>query len=201
MRRLCEEIDGMGVINARALALRSTRLWVERVVVGLSLCPWARAPSVGGTIRYAFTVDDDHEQLLTRVRSEVLRLRDDAPDSFETTLLVAPRACSGDFLEFCGLVQDAEAALSDEGLEEEFQLVGFHPQHCFAGEAHSDAGNFVNRSPYPMVHILRQDDVTRAVDSHPDSLEVPNINRRQLKALGAEHMQTLLNDCCAPEEL
>ena len=174
------------VAGSEASALRETRLWVERVVIGLSLCPWARAPSEEDAIRYAYIdapCPGEDARILAELRREIELLRSCA--ELETTVLIAPSAYREDFLGFCALVQDAEEALlHEEGLEDDFQIVGFHPQHQFAGYRYNDPGNFANRSPHPMFHILKQESVTRAVESHTDTLDVPRANQQRLRSIG-----------------
>ena len=109
-------------------------------------------------------------------------------------MLVAPQYSPDDFLAFNEFVQDAEAYLRRAELDDTFQLVAFHPQFCFAGENPDDASNYVNRAPHPAIHLLLQDDVTAAVDSHPNSLEVPQINKKELRKLGVAQMRRLVSD-------
>ena len=113
----------------------------------------------------------------------------------ETTIVVAPHAFPLDFIAFNEFVQDVDDFLHEERLDEQFQLVGFHPHFRFAGEEPDDPGNYVNRSPIPAFHLLRQEDVTKAVDSSPTSLEVPVVNQERLRELGASRLRELLRDC------
>jgi hypothetical protein len=106
----------------------------------------------------------------------------------ETTIVVAPRAHREQFEEFYGLVQDVEEELRERELDEEFQVVAFHPLFRFGGEPADDPGNFVNRSPHPALHILRQDAVTEAVESHTNSMDVPTANKQLLRSMGASEM-------------
>lgn len=177
---------------APRVAVAATRLWVERVVIGLSLCPWA-AP-VRESIRYAHTPAANAADTFGSLLREVELLRSEA--EIATTILVAPGFERDDFAAFNAFVQDAEEYFRTEGLDDDFQLVGFHPSHVFAGEEPSDAGNFANRSPFPMLHLLRQESVTVAVDGH-ESLEVPHVNAALLRRTGSEALQAELRRACA----
>ena len=152
--------------SRRHHAIQSSRLWVERVVLGLSLCPWALPVYEQGAIRYAFTEarlpDARGERRLLETALQECSLLSSAT-GHSTTIIVAPDASPDDFRVFLDACGEVESALAEAGLDAAFQAVAFHPLFCFAGEPADDPGNFVNRSPHPMLHLLRQDDVTAAL--------------------------------------
>ncbi len=175
--------------------LVATRLWVERVVIGLSLCPWASP--VKDRIRYCLERSADPPELFTRLLAELQLLARSDPSEVETTVLVAPNVCTDDFDSFHAFVTDVSEFLEDEGLADHFQLVGFHPAHRFEGDEPDAPGNYVNRSPYPMVHVLREASVSAAVDAQPAAgTEVPRANQQLLSRLGSQHLAEMLRGAC-----
>ena len=171
----------------------AVRLWVERVVIGLALCPWARpVHTERSALRFAQTGATCTEGLLCSTLQEMDLLS--LPGSrHESTMLVAPLAFPDDFIAFNNFVNDVELWLRQERRDEEFQLIGFHPQFLFAGADPDDAANFVNRSPHPVLHVLRQEDVTAAVDAHPDSLSISKVNQRLLRSMGGARLRQLVS--------
>ena len=171
-------------------AIRATRLWLERVVIGLSLCPWARPPYERGGVRIATTEASTPEDLSVALFREIALLQHEAETPPETSILVCPQAFPEDFVAFAEFVADAEELIRLKDLDDEYQLVAFHPQFRFADEDADDASNFVNRSPYPALHILTQQSVTQAVDLQSELAEsTPTTNQALLRKLGAEHMR------------
>ena len=172
------------------VAVVATRLWVERVVIGLSLCPWAGPAAV--TTRYAHVATHDAGGVAAAVLAEMDLLARSPPSELETTVLVAPEFCADDFGGFNAFRADMDALLLSEGLDSDFQIVGFHPDHRFAGESADEAGNYANRAPHPALQLLRQPSVTAAVDGHRSSLAVPEDNARRLRALGGSALAEML---------
>jgi hypothetical protein len=171
------------------LCIRSaTQRWVRRVVVGLELCPFARREVEGDRVRYAVTDATSPEDLLRDLGRELARLGDDA--GIETTLLVHPFVL-GDFLRFNDFLDDVDALLAAQGWVGEIQVASFHPAYRFAGTDETDAANFTNRSPYPMLHLLREASVERAVAAHPDIEHVPERNVALLRRLGLDGLRRL----------
>ena len=153
----------------------------------MSLCPWAKPVHDRAALRFVHTEAACTESLFAGVLHEMNLLSSPECD-WETTILVAPDAFPADFPEFNNFVLDCEEWLREEELDEQFQLVAFHPEFAFAGEEPTDAGNFVNRSPHPALHLLRQDDVTAAIDASEAALELPMANAKRLREIGAERM-------------
>ena len=164
---------------AKSCPVEACRTWVDSMVIGLSLCPWAKPVRDSGGLRYSVTHAREAESLSAALLHEIDLLQ--ADPEIETTIPVHPHIFADDFLAFTQYTQNTEAWMQDEGLVDDFQLVGFHPAHQFMNEESEDAGNFANRSPYPMIHLLRQESVTDAVDEHPNSVAIAQANARLLR--------------------
>lgn len=177
-------------------ALRQTRAWVEHAVVGLNLCPFAKAPMVKGQIRYVLDETDDPRVLLESLCAEMRALVDADPAEVETTLLVHPNVL-GDFMDFNDFLDAADAALEDMGLDGVLQIASFHPQYQFAGTDADDLGNATNRSPHPTLHLLREASVDRAVAASADAGAIVEANLRTLESLGREGWAAVQAACNA----
>lgn len=171
----------MPVDAASAAAL--TRAWVEHAVIGLGLCPFARAPQRQGRVRYAVSAAAAPQALLDELLEELRRLVTTPAEELETTLLVIPRALT-DFDDFQDFVAAAESALDALGLEGVVQLASFHPDFRFEGTAADDVTNATNRSPFPTLHLLREESMERAVEAHGDPDRIVEANLATLRALG-----------------
>ena len=171
-------------------SITETRAWVERVVIGLKLCPFAPAPALKGTIRYAMSEAETPEALLEDLATELQRLVDAPPERIETTVLIHPRVLQ-DFADFNDFLDIADEALQTMGLEGEIQIASFHPQYQFAGTGFDDIGNETNRSPYPTLHLLREESVARAVDAFGDTRSISTDNLATLEKLGPEGLAAL----------
>ena len=165
-------------------ALARTRAWVEHAVVGLNLCPFAKAPMVKGQIRYVLNETDDPRVLLDALCAEMQALVAADPDKIETTLLVHPNALT-DFLDFNDFLEAADAALADLGLDGVLQIASFHPHYQFDDTDEDDLGNATNRSPFPTLHLLREASVDRAVEAFPEAEAIFESNIERMEALGA----------------
>lgn len=171
-----------------------TRRWVERFVVGLNLCPFA-APLLRdgdrGRLRIAVCTATDIEQLATAVLDELELLRATPEAELTTSLLVFERALADfdDYLDFLALAEDL---LHDSGLEGSLQIASFHPDYQFEGSPVHDVANFTNRAPYPMLHFLREDTVSRALERYADPEAIPLRNIERLRALGNDAVRELL---------
>ena len=171
-------------------SVTATRAWVERVVIGLQLCPFAPAPALKGTIRYAMSEAETPEALLEDLAAELQRLVDAPSEQLETTVLIHPRVLQ-DFADFNDFLDIADEALQTMGLEGEIQIASFHPQYQFAGTGFDDIGNETNRSPYPTLHLLREESIARAVDAFGDTGSISTANLATLEKLGAEGLEAV----------
>jgi hypothetical protein len=168
-----------------------TRAWVERVVIGLKLCPFAPAPASRGLIRYETSMATTPETLLEDLAAELQRLVAVPAEELETTLLIHPYVLQ-DFHDYNDFLVVADEALVMLGLEGEIQVASFHPDYQFAGTSADDIGNATNRSPYPTLHLLREASIERAVDSYGDTAAIPAANIKTLQRLGHEGLDALL---------
>jgi hypothetical protein len=171
----------------------ATRRWIERAVVGLNLCPFARAPMVQQKIRYVVSHARDTDALLDDLLGELQSLNAISADECETTLLIHPHVL-GDFLDYNDFLDSADAAVETLGLEGELQVASFHPHYQFADSAPDDIENFSNRSPYPTLHLLREASVERAMEAMTDTDAIYRRNQDTLQRLGTEGWQALWTD-------
>ena len=171
-----------------------TRAWVARAVVGLNLCPFAKAVQLKGQIRCVVSDAGDAEALLATLCDELRRLADADPAQVDTTLLVHPRVLT-DFDDFNDFLDAADAAVDALGYTGVFQIASFHPQYRFAGSASDDLGNATNRSPYPTLHLLREASIERALRAFPAPESIYENNIRTLQALGADGWKALQAQC------
>ena len=163
--------------------LADTRRWLERAVIGLNLCPFAKAVHAKDQVRYVLSDAREPRDLLEQLGEELLRLRDTPAGEIDTTLLVHPLVL-GDFLDYNDFLDDADALVGALGLDGVLQVASFHPDYRFAGADEDDITNCSNRSPYPMLHLLREDSVARAVAAYPDPDAIVERNQHTLRALG-----------------
>jgi hypothetical protein len=170
--------------------IASTRQWLEKAVIGLDLCPFAKAVHVRNQIRYAVSEAETPEELLGELVGELQDLVAADPDEIETTLLIHPRVLI-DFLDYNDFLNVADAAVAELGLEGVIQIASFHPQYQFAGTKPEDVENYTNRSPYPMLHLLREASVERAVAAFPEASRIYEKNIATLRRLGAEGWRRL----------
>ena len=162
---------------------RQTRAWVEQAVVGLNLCPFAKAPMAKGQIRYVVSETTDPRVLLDELGAQMTALVAADPSEVETTLLIHPNVLL-DFLDFNDFLEAADAALEELGLGGVLQIASFHPDYQFDGTEPDDIGNASNRAPYPTLHLLREASVDRAVEAFPEAEAIFENNLRTLEALG-----------------
>ncbi len=169
----------------------ATRRWLERAVIGLNLCPFAKAVYVKEQVRFVLSEATTPEALREELASELALLAATEPEQTDTTLLVHPQVL-GDFLEYNDFLDQADSVIAFLGLEGHIQVASFHPQYQFAGTAFEDVGNCSNRSPYPMLHLLREASIDRAVAAFPDPDVIVERNIATLEKLGIEGYRRLL---------
>lgn len=171
-----QESDADRAIVARIIS------WVERVVIGLGLCPFAKAVQAKGQVRYVLCQAESTQALLADLKTELLALAAADETRVDTTLLIHPRVL-GDFLDYNDFLSEADALLVDLQLEGVLQIASFHPDYCFAGSPADDPANLSNRSPYPLLHLLREASVTRALDTLPEPSAIYERNIQTLRAM------------------
>jgi hypothetical protein len=165
--------------------LRDTRNWLERAVIGLNLCPFAKAVHVKEQVHYVVSNATQPRQLLEELASELDALVAIDAAVRETTLLIAP-GCLEDFLEFNDFLVQGDRLLRRRRLEGVVQLASFHPAYQFSGTDPGDISNFTNRSPYPTLHLLREASIERAVQAFPRPEAIYEANMQTLHRLGVE---------------
>ncbi|KOF54514.1 peptidase [Achromobacter sp. DMS1] len=171
--------------------LEETRHWVTAAVIGLNLCPFAKAVQVKEQIRYAVSDATDEESVLADLQTELALLAEADPQRIDTTLLILPDALD-DFLDFNDFEARAERLLKRMGLEGELQVATFHPDFQFAGTEPDDIENCTNRSPYPILHLLREASIDRAVEAFPDAAEIYEKNIDTMRRLGPDGWKKLM---------
>ncbi|HJV79225.1 DUF1415 domain-containing protein [Noviherbaspirillum sp.] len=168
----------------------ATRQWLEKAVIGLNLCPFAKSVHIKKQIRYAVSRATNEGELHLDLIAELQALQDADPDSIDTSLLIHPWALT-DFLSYNNFLDLADATVAGLGLAGKIQIASFHPQYQFADAEPDDIGNFTNRSPYPMLHLLREESIDRAVAAFPDAEEIFGRNIETIRRLGYEGWKQL----------
>lgn len=172
-------------MNDVTQVVADTQRWLERAVIGLNLCPFAKSVFVKGQVHYAVSQATNASDLLTDLINELNALVALDASERDTTLLIAPY-CLVDFLDFNDFLAEADQALVDLTLDGVLQIASLHPQYQFAGTTVDDITNFTNRSPYPTLHLLREDSIDRAVAAFPDAQSIYEVNMRTMERLGPE---------------
>ncbi|MDX1802538.1 MAG: DUF1415 domain-containing protein [Alcanivorax sp.] len=167
-----------------------TREWLEQVVIGLNLCPFARKPLQAGRVRFAVSDSRTIEALLHDLQQELERLQQAGEDVIDTTLLIIPGQLH-DFYDYNDMLDLAEGLLEQQGWSGSYQLASFHPAYQFAGTAVNDRGNFTNRAPYPVLHLLRETSLDKGLASYPDPEQIPERNIVTLQTLSDQQWRAL----------
>ncbi len=173
----------------------AVRQWVETFVVGMNLCPFAKRELVKNRVRFVTTAATTAEQLLQVLQTELELLN--ADPSVETTLLIHPDVLQ-DFYDFNDFLSLADSLLVDMELEGIYQVASFHPDYQFGGTRPSDAENYTNRAPYPVLHLLREESLERVIADYPDVDDIPERNIELMNSLGQDKLQALLRSCLKP---
>jgi uncharacterized protein len=166
------------------------RRWVEKIVIGLNLCPFAKAVHVKKQVRYVVTMAVHADDLLAEVEHEIGILLAADPIELDTTLLIHPLAMLN-FLDYHFFVGEADAALKRLAVKGVLQIAGFHPDYCFAGSEPDDMANYTNRSPHPMLHLLRESSVAKAVAAFPDAANIFETNISRLRSISLKELKQL----------
>jgi len=172
--------------------INATRKWVEDVVVGYNLCPFAKRELVKNRVRFTVTNAGNEDDLLQALHAELQRLEDEP--EIETTLLIHPDVLQ-DFYAYNEFLDAADALLAYLELEGVYQIASFHPDYQFADTEPGAAENYTNRSPYPMLHLLREASLEAAIDGYPNVDGIPDRNIALMNELGAEKMRAVLAGC------
>jgi hypothetical protein len=172
--------------------LESVSRWVENLVIGLNLCPFARREFENGRVRFAVSAANNGEQLLNDLGEEMRRLDEDA--SIETTLLIHPGVLT-DFFEFNDFLDYTDRLLVQLDRDGVYQIASFHPDYQFAGTTANDVSNYTNRSPFPILHLLREDSLDKALAGYPNPAKIPENNIELMTTLGMDKVRILFQSC------
>jgi hypothetical protein len=172
--------------------IAQTRNWVEKAVIGLNLCPFARSVYVKNQVRIVVSEARHLDAFLEQLDSELDLLVATDPAEIDTTLLIHPDLLP-DFLEFNDFMQLAEEAVIEHDLEGVIQIASFHPAFQFADTGPDDISNYTNRSPYPTIHLIREASIARAVESMPDTDAIYERNIETMKSLGHAGLKRVLD--------
>ncbi len=175
----------MTLLDPSQTVIDDTRRWLERAVIGLNLCPFAKSVHVKGQVHYAVSAARKPTHLLDDLVVELKALVALDASVRDTTLLIAPD-CLGHFLDFNDFLAEADQALGDLELDGVIQIASLHPGYQFAGTNVDDVTNFTNRSPYPTLHLLREDSIDRAVQAFPDAEAIFEVNMQTMERLGLD---------------
>lgn len=173
--------------------ITQTRAWIDAVIVALNFCPFARRELDRDSVRFRVIREDSLEQYLLALIDECLLLDRD-PD-IETSLLILPQDFAS-FDAFLDLLEMANALLVEQGYRGVYQLASFHPDYCFADAPANDPANYTNRSPFPLLHLIRESSIERAVANYPQPALIPERNMALAREKGSLEMQALLATCC-----
>jgi len=180
------------MLSDTGLIISQTKKWITDVVVGCNFCPFASREVKRDSIYYEVLVAATLETVLSSVALTLQRLDDES--NIETALLILP-ASFDTFTNYLEMVDLAESLLEQEGYEGIYQLASFHPEYLFAGTTDDDPSNYTNRSPYAMLHFLREETVSKAVDNYPGIDDVPDNNIEFTQEKGLIYMKQLLASC------
>jgi len=160
-----------------------TQAWVAEAVIGLNLCPFAKSVYVKEQIRYVVSHADDEAGLAQQLLDELQHLQAADPELLDTTLLIHPRVLQ-DFYDYNNFLDVADQVLEDAGLDGIIQIASFHPQYQFADALPDDIDNYTNRSPFPILHLLRESSIDRAVAAFPEASAIFERNIATMRDLG-----------------
>ena len=174
---------------AEQLVIQHTKNWIEQVVIGLNLCPFAAPVFKANRIAYLVMEDSDTAAHLQRLAACLADLENTA--TIETSLLIYPETY-GQFDDYLDFLEISNSLLQELNYTGSYQLASFHPDYLFESSTEDDASNYSNRSPYPMLHLLRERSIETAISSYPDVVRVPDNNIKKLRQIGLEKMQSII---------
>jgi len=172
--------------------IESIQCWLSELVIGQNLCPFAKREYDNGRVRFVVSKATDQQQLLQHLGEEILKLDEDA--SIETTLLIHPRVLQ-DFFQFNDFLDYADRLLTDMDRDGVYQVASFHPDYQFAGTDVDDVTNYTNRSPWPVLHLIREDSLEQALANYPNPEQIPQRNMEHMEKLGLDAVRALLQAC------
>ena len=170
--------------------IAQTKLWLEKAVIGLNLCPFAKGVHIKDQIRYFVSHATTTEELIKDLMAELEVLAEVNPEKIDTTLLIHPFVMQ-EFLDYNDFLEVADATLEELDLDGILQVASFHPQYQFEDAAPDDIDNYTNRSPFPTLHLLREDSIDKAVEAFPEAEQIYEKNMQTLRALGHDAWKKL----------
>jgi uncharacterized protein len=179
-------------MDTSSLIIEQTKKWIIDIVVGCNFCPFAAKEVKAGSIHYEVSAVTDMGECLSVLLKECERL--DIDHHIETTFIIFPGAFP-EFDKYLNLVTLAEKLLNKQGYEGVYQVASFHPLYCFEGSPENDAANYTNRSPYPMLHLLREEKVEQALARYPRPEQIPERNILFAREKGEAYMKMLRDTC------
>ena len=172
--------------------IAAVRQWVETLIIGMNLCPFAKRELVKNRVRFTVTEAITDDELMTALQAELEFL--DSDPSIETTLLIHPKVLQ-DFDDYNQFLNFADRFLAELRLGGVYQIASFHPDYQFGGTGPNDAENYTNRSPYPLLHLLREESLERVITDYPDISQIPTRNIELMNSLGQDKLQALIQTC------
>jgi len=179
-------------MNTTATIVEQTKKWIARVVIGCNFCPFASRELKRNSIHYQVESSTETDECLYAFIQECIRLDDN--ENIDTSFLIFEHAFQ-QFDDYLDLVALAEKLLKKQGYEGIYQVASFHPQYLFAGSTEKDASNYTNRSIYPMLHLLREESIEKALEKYPDPAQIPERNIKFAEEKGIEYMKKLWLMC------
>jgi len=170
--------------------IEAVKYWLEKTIIGFNFCPFAKKEFVNHRVHYEVVDETNQQEMLLALVHEIERL--DRSAEIETTLLILPVGLESflDYLDFITLAEDLLVELDYEGI---YQLASFHPDYCFEGVQQTDVSNYTNRSPYPIIHLLREASLEKVLAKYPNPELIPETNIQQAEEKGGEVFQAILN--------
>lgn len=181
----------MTITSQKIQVITSVKEWINDVIIGLNFCPFAKKEVIRDTIRYCVSEDTSENKALSLVIDELAYL--DNNDETQTTLIIFSKGFS-DFERYLDLVDGANQFIERGGYSGLYQLATFHPDYCFDGEDSNDAANYTNRSPYPILHLLREDSLEQVLKNYPNPENIPDNNIAKARKLGVNYFKKQLSN-------
>lgn len=173
--------------------IQITKSWIDQFVIKHNLCPFAAFPFRNKKIRYQLEETEDVEKLVMTLINELNYIKNKSGQELETSLIIHPKVLN-EFLDYNDFLYAANELLKEMNLDGEIQIASFHPNYQFAGEAEDAPSNFVTRSPFPMLHLLREDSVAKAIQSHPNTEQIPFENIDKMNEIGFDQLNSFLRN-------
>jgi len=164
--------------------------WLDNVVIGLNLCPFAKKPRANNQIRLCVSESRKNKTLLGEFEQELVRLQQTSPDDKDTSLFIVSNHLY-DFYDYLDFLDAAQLKLENLELEGVFQLASFHPDYVFEGTQPEDRENLTNRAPYPIIHIIREDSMAKVLEKFPNPESIPEINIKTIENLNEVEIKEL----------